>query len=217
MKLFLATNMRLKLLAVAFAIALWFFVAGQSKTEVGFLVHLGFKGMPADMVMTGVPPDDIEVRVAGPRFFISNLSPAQITAELDLSGAKEGLNTYRLQPKDIITPMGVEVLRLRPGSVDVKLERLVKTELPVKVRLSGQPAEGYRVADVLVFPKTVTLTATQRELGEARAVYTRPVDISGMDSPASVNAQLDTGNLDFRSISAERVEVKLIVKKETRK
>lgn len=214
MRDFFTSNLRLKGMALAFAIALWFFVAGQSKTEVGFLVPVGFKGVPKDMVMTSVPPDELEVRVTGPRLFISNLSPTQIAAEIDLSAAKEGLNAYKIQPTDIITPMGVEVLRLRPNSVEVRLEKLIKMEFPVRARVIGRPAAGYRVADVLVFPKSITATGTKKDIRETGAIFTKPVDISDMDSSTSLSAQLDTAGFEFRSLSADRVEVKVIIRKE---
>lgn len=210
------SNLRLKAMALAFAIALWFFVAGQSRTEVGFLVPIGFKGVPKDMVMTSMPPDELEVRVTGPRLFIANLSPAQIAAELDLSSAKEGLNTYRIQPRDIVTPMGIEVLRFRPNSIEVKLEKLIKVELPVRARVVGRPAPGYRVAEVVVLPKSVVATGTKKEIREIKVIFTKPVDISDMDSSTSLSAQLDVAGLEFRSFSAERVEVRVIIRKERR-
>lgn len=214
MRDFLTSNLRLKAMALAFAVALWFFVAGQSRTEVGFLVPVGLKGIPKDMVMTSVPPDEIEVRVTGPRLFISNLSPAQIAAELDLSAAKEGLNAYKIQTKDIATPMGIDVLRFRPTSIEVKLERVSKADLPVRARVVGRPAPGYRVTDVLVFPKYITVSGTRKEIKDVGAVYTKQLDISGMDSSTSLSVQLDTAGAEFRSISAERVEVKVIIRKE---
>lgn len=214
MRAFFTSNLRLKAMALAFSMALWFFVAGQSRTEVGFLVPIGFKGVPKDMVMTSMPPDELEVRVIGPRLFISNLSPTQIAAELDLSAAKEGLNAYKIQPRDITTPMGVDVLRLRPNSIEVKLEKLIKVELPVRARVVGRPAHGYRVADVIVSPRSVTATGTKKEIREIGAILTKPLDISDMDSSTSLSAQLDTTGLEFRSFSAERVEVKVIIRKE---
>lgn len=117
-------NKRLKLLALVFSAALWFFVAGQSNTEVGFLVPLGLKGIPADLTVTGGPPSEIEVRVSGARQVISALSSSQIIAEIDLSGGVEGVNTYNILPDNIITPVGVEVTGIRPSSVEVRLEKL---------------------------------------------------------------------------------------------
>lgn len=214
MKDFFTSNLRLKAVALIFALALWFFVAGQSRTEVGFLVPIGLKGMPNDMVMTSMPPEDIEVRVTGPRLFIANLSPAQIAAEIDLSSAKEGLNAYRIKPTDIVTPMGVDVLRFRPNSIEVRLEKLSKAEVPVRARVTGKPAPGYRVAEVEVFPKSVVATGTRKELNGARVLHTRPVDVSGIDSSRSLSVPLDTSGTEFRSLSSERVEVKITIRKE---
>ncbi|MCC6501562.1 MAG: YbbR-like domain-containing protein [Deltaproteobacteria bacterium] len=214
MRNFLATNLRLKVMALAFAIALWFFVAGQSKTEVGVLVPLSLKGVPRDMVMTSMPPGDIEVRVTGPRLFMANLSPAQISAELDMSGGLEGLNAYKIQSTDITTPMGIDVLRFRPNSIEVRLEKLSKTELPVRVRVVGRPAQGYRVAEVQVVPKTVTAIATKRELKDIGAVFTKPLDVSGRDSSKSMSVELDTAGGALRGLSSGKVDVKVIIRRE---
>ena len=209
MKKFLSTNTRLKVLALAFAIGLWFFVAGQSDTEVGFLVPLVFKGIPKDMVMTSSPPEDVEVRVGGPKFIINNLSPSDIKAEIDLGGVKEGLNAVRLAPKDVTTPTGVGVLRIRPTSIDIRMDALVSVTLPVKVRLEGSPAPGFRVLDVSASPRSVNASGTKKDLKSMNWVSTRPVDISGLDATARFTAPLDIPAHELRSISAETVAVKV--------
>ncbi|MBI4950095.1 MAG: YbbR-like domain-containing protein [Deltaproteobacteria bacterium] len=213
MRNFVLSNLKLKVFAVVFAAALWFFVAGQSKMEVGFFVPIGFKSIPKDLAMASTAPDEVEVRVSGPKLFVSNLSASQITAELDLSGAKEGTNSYRLTPADIVTPMGVEVLRLRPSAVELKMEKLVSADLRVRARVSGRAAAGYRVVDVIVFPRVVSVTGRQ-ELKRLEAIYTKPVDVSGMDESASITAQLDISDHEIRSLSVNKVEVKVIIRKE---
>ena len=213
MRNFVLSNLKLKVFAVVFAAALWFFVAGQSKMEVGFFVPIGFKSIPKDLAMASTAPDEVEVRVSGPKLFVSNLSPSQITAELDLSGAKEGTNSYRLTPADIVTPMGVEVLRLRPSAVELKMEKLVAADLRVRARVSGRAAAGYRVVDGIVFPRVVSVTGRQ-ELKRLEALYKKQVDVSGMDESASITAQLDISGHEIRSLSAIKVVVKVIVRKE---
>lgn len=213
MKTRIVKNIRLKLLALGFATALWFFVAGQSKTEVGFLVPLGFKGMPKDMAMVSTPPGEVEVRVIGPKLFINNLSPSQIIAEVDLNGARAGLNSYRLKPDSIITPMGIDVIRLRPSSIDIRLERLRKMELPVKARLTGRPAPGYRIAGITVSPGFIEASGI-REIKDLNAVYTKAIDVSGLADSVSVTAPLDISGNEFRSISADKAVIKITIEKE---
>ncbi len=207
-------NLRLKALALAFAVALWFFVAGQSNTEVGFLVSLGFKGIPKDLVMTSAPPGEVEVRMRGPKLFINNLSPTQIIAELDLSGAKEGLNTYRLTPADIVRPMGIDVSMIRPDSVDIRLERLVNVTLPVRVRFSGRPAKGYRLVSFTVSPQAVTAGVLKRQQKEIEAIYTKTVDLEGVRGSFTATVPIDATERRLRSLSAEKVSVRLVIEKE---
>jgi len=209
--------LRLKILALAFAAVLWFFVAGQSNTEVGFLVTLGFKGIPRDLVMTSAPPAEVEVRVVGPKLFINNLSPTQIIAEFDLSGAKDGLNTYHLTPADIVRPMGINVSMIRPSSIDIRLEKLVTITLPVKVRLSGRPAAGYRVSALSVTPGTVNAGVLKRQLKEIDTIYTKSIDLTGLKSSTTVTVPLDIPERRVWSLSPEKVNVRLVIEKERSK
>ncbi len=217
MKDLLLKNLRLKILALAFAAVLWFFVAGQSNTEVGFLVTLGFKGIPRDLVMTSAPPAEVEVRVVGPKLFINNLSPTQIIAEFDLSGAKDGLNTYHLTPADIVRPMGINVSMIRPSSIDIRLEKLVTITLPVKVRLSGRPAAGYRVSALSVTPGTVNAGVLKRQLKEIDTIYTKSIDLTGLKRSTTVTVPLDIPERRVWSLSPEKVNVRLVIEKERSK
>ncbi len=207
-------NFRLKLLALGFSLALWFFVAGQKSTEVGFIVPLSFKGIPKGMVMTGSPEGEADVRVVGPKFLVNNLLPSQIIAEVDLGSAKEGVNGYRILPRDVTVPIGIKVTRVLPASVEVRMDRLVDVVLPVKVRLSGKPAKGWRVAGVSASPKSVTAGVVRKNLDAISAVYTAPVDINGARATKAVTAQLEVPDHDLRALSAESVKVKVTFEKE---
>lgn len=200
-------DLRLKLLALACAVALWFFVAGQSNTEVRFLVPLGIKGMPKNMVMTGAPPGVIEVRVTGPKLVIHNISPKQIIAEIDLSGAKEGESSYKIRKSDVTTPAGVDVIGLRPETVEMKLERVVKVALPISVRLRGSPAEGFRVAGVLTSPEVVEASGLQRHVDAVKTAHTTPVDISGLSESRTFQASVEISDTDLTGISVDSVNV----------
>ncbi len=210
----LLSNLRLKLLAIAFATTLWFFVAGQSSTEVALFVPLGFKEIPSEMAVAGGPIEEIEVRVMGPRFFINNLTPSQLMAEVDLSGATEGMNIIKVNNDDIVAPIGLTVLRVRPASVEVRLERLVKAELPVRPVITGRPADGFVITDATVYPKTVRVTGTRKGIGGVAFVRTRRVDVGGIESSGNFTVELDTDDAEYRSIDVDKVRVNITVRKE---
>lgn len=211
MRLILLKNLRLKLISIAFAFALWFFVAGQSPTELGIMVPLGYKGMPKDMVMTSAPFGEIEVRVTGPRFLLNNIEPDKVMAEVDLGAAREGSSVVRILPKDINVPMGIKVARVAPSSVEVRMERLVDVEFPVRARLRGRLADGYRVSGVGVTPKTVMARVFARYTSGKDAIFTRPVDVSGLSKSTVVSVGLDAPEREFINVSEYNVRVRVTI------
>ncbi len=209
----LTKNLGLKLLAVVFASALWFFVAGQSNTEVGFVVPLGVSGIPKEMVMTGAPPGDIEVRLRGSRLVINNLSTGQISAEVNLNKAKEGLHRYRLLRKNISVPSGLTIMRIKPVSVAIRLEKIVKASVPVKARWKGTPALGYRVISVKVDPREVEVLGLKKKMKNLKRIYTKAVDINGLKESRGFKAALDINESDIKSISVREIGVTVLIEK----
>ncbi|GMR04538.1 MAG: CdaR family protein [Thermodesulfobacteriota bacterium] len=213
MKGWVTRNLGLKFLAVVFSAALWFFVAGQSNTEVGLVVPLGFSGVPKEMVMTSAPIGEIDVRVRGSKFVISKLSSSQITAELDLSKAREGDNRYKLRAGNITVPTGVEVVRVSPTSVVIRFEKIIKAVVPVRARWKGTPALGYRVLSVKVEPESVEVEGLKKRVKALKTIYTRTIDISGLKESKGFTVELNVGDTDFKKISTNKVGVTVLIAK----
>lgn len=115
-------NIMLKIIAFAFAIALWFLVVGEKKAEMSFWIPLEFRNLPKDVVITGEPVQEIEVRILGSKKVLKSFSPDKLTASIDLSNAKPGLNNLRITHNDIKTPKGIEIININPSSVLIHME-----------------------------------------------------------------------------------------------
>ncbi|MBI3398237.1 MAG: YbbR-like domain-containing protein [Deltaproteobacteria bacterium] len=115
-------NTILKIMALIFAIALWFLVAGEKEIEADVLIPLEFKNIPHDMEIIDEPVREVEVRIRGSKTFLVNLSSSHFIASLDLSSAKPGVNTLKITPRDIKAPKGVEIIKVNPSTVQVYLE-----------------------------------------------------------------------------------------------
>ncbi|MEK6599290.1 MAG: CdaR family protein, partial [Deltaproteobacteria bacterium] len=100
MKEFFFKNKILKVMAITFAIALWILVEGEKRTEVGFLIPLEFRNLPKDMVIIGKPVKEVEVRILASKKVMSKLSPMQLSASIDLSTAKQGINNFIVASRD---------------------------------------------------------------------------------------------------------------------
>jgi YbbR domain-containing protein len=210
-KKFLFSNLWMKLLALAFATALWFLVVGESGTEIGFLISLELKDIPQDMVVTNNPPREIEVRVTGPKTLLSSLSPGQISAIIDLSNVPPGVNRYNLIPEDIKAPRGISVIRLNPSLIKVALEKLQTKKLPVKVKLSGKPAKGYKVKEININPDMVEVLGIKSQLKKLKSVTTSTLNIENLDSDKNTSVSIITPESRLSKISPDTVEVTVII------
>jgi YbbR domain-containing protein len=186
MKKLILNNLRLKLVAIVFSVGLWFFVGGQRGAQVGFLMGLDLAEIPQDMVVVGEAPKQVEVRLSGPQGFINNLSPSQVSVEMDFTGAREGLNTYRIETHDVVVPRGIKVVSVSPRAFDIRLQRLMTVMLPVRVNFAGTPAMGYKVISLKSDPTEVEVFGTKKAVSRVKRVFTKLVDIEGIDSTKSL-------------------------------
>lgn len=184
-------NWVLKLLALAFAVTLWFFVMGERKVEVPFLVPLELKNVPKGLMVANDVPSVVDVRISGPRTLLMNLRPSDISIAVDLSDLQPGVTTFKRLEERLNIPSGLKVTRLSPSFVDVKLERIRDKKVPVKVDLTGTPATGFELAGATVKPSLVTVRGAESELKDVSDVETDPVKLDGVKDSFTLMVPLD--------------------------
>ncbi len=217
MRGWLTHNLSLKALALLLAMALWYFVAGQSSMEVGFFVPLSFSGIPEDMVMTTAPVGEVAVRVRGPKLVINNLTSSKISADLDLSGAGEGLNKYRIEVDNIEVPTGVTVTSVKPGSVRFRLEKIMRKPVGVKAKFIGRPEKGFKVAGVHITPRTVEAAGLKKNILPLRRFFTETISLKGLKESKTVRVGINQEKLELRGLDPETVKVSIIIEEITKR
>lgn len=175
----LTDNWVLKLLSLAFALVLWFFVMGERKVEVGYALPLELKNVPQGMMVVNEVPNLVEVRLSGPRTMLMNLSSKDISISVDLADLKPGITSFKRLEERVNIPTGLKVTRLAPAFIDVKLEQIKEKPVSVRVALRGRPAPGYRVAGTRAIPAQVVVEGAEGELREVAEVVTEPIDVDG--------------------------------------
>ena len=71
----LGRHKALKLLSLLLALALWFAVSGEERTETSLHMALEFVNLPAKMVITSEVPAELQVRVIGPALHCQQAVP----------------------------------------------------------------------------------------------------------------------------------------------
>lgn len=173
-------NMLLKIISLAFAIVLWFFVMGESRMEVNHIVPLEYENLPEGLMIANEVPTSVAVRINGPRALQVNLDPGDIGLSIDLRDLSAGVTSFKRLEESLDLPSGLKITRISPSYVDVKLERVRERDVPVKVVLSGEPAPGFRVKSFKAEPEKVTVSGAETELKSVSEVVTEDVDLTNV-------------------------------------
>jgi YbbR domain-containing protein len=191
----LGRHKALKLLSLLLALALWFTVSGEERTETGLHLALEFVNLPTKMVTTGEMPSEVQVRVIGPRSIINKLSQARLTQTIDLAGYKSGPHTFYLGPNSFSFPRGVVVTRIQPNPITVTLSPTITATLPIKPVLVGSLPEGYELAGAKTKPDQVTVIGPFTELSELKFIPTHPINLRRLTDLTVTATDLDFKNL----------------------
>lgn len=161
---------------------------------------------PVTIVQQGLPAaghsigkvnfEPAEVVIEGAK---SKLSMVKSTAVVvDVNNVSESFT--RAVTVNIFDADGAAVrdLTVTPAQVNVTIDIVqaqTQKTIPVNPSLTGDPAEGYRIREIVLEPDTVTITGPQDKVSSVTAVSTQPVDISGLTANYSgpVGLQLPEG------------------------
>jgi YbbR domain-containing protein len=191
----LKRNRLLKLLSLLLAIAFWFAVSGEERTETSLNMTLDLVNLNQSLMVTSELPPAIQVRVVGSRSIVNNLSQARLTQTLDLNGYKSGRHTFSLGPNSFSLPRGVQVVRIQPNPITLTLAGTITRTLPIKPVLENNPADGYELVSVNTRPVQVTVKGPSPELAELQFISTLPIDLSFLKEHTVIATDLDFKNL----------------------
>jgi len=206
-------NLGLKVLALALAVAAWWFVAGESKVLVSFTIPLEIRDVPRGMTMTNKPERQVEVRLSGASSLLSGMRPSEISAAVDLSGGRTGRQIVTLGERAIKVPPGIRVQRVFPSSIEVILERMERRVVPVVPRIGGDPAVRRRVARVEVDPRTLEVEALPEEFSRIRAAYTEEIVPDPGSDTYATTARVELREPHARIVDSPNVRVKVHFRK----
>lgn len=200
-------NLALKLLSLALALALWFVIAGEASSEMGLSVPLELQNFPRELELTGEPVDRVEVRLRATPGVIQRLGPGDVSAQVDLAGAGEGERIVHMTENAIRTPFGVKVVKITPSILTLTLERTVEKTVPVRPRLTGRPAPGFEVGEVVALPEEVKIAGPRSRVREIESAFTEPVSVEGADATLTDQVALGLEDPLLRIQGSPRVGV----------
>ena len=206
---FASQNLGLKVVALALAVAAWWFVAGESKVLVSFTIPLEMRNVPKGMTITNKAERQVEVRLSGPSSLLSGMRPSEISAAVDLAAGHAGRQFFTMDDRSVKVPPGIKVQRIYPSSIEVVLERTERRMVPVAARIGGGSAIRKHVAKVEVDPPSVEVEALPEEFARMPVIYTEEVLPDRTDREYSAITRVETREAHAKIVGNPAVRVKI--------
>ena len=145
-------NFGIKLLSLVLAVGLWLAVTRDPVAEVAVEVPIEFRNIPENLEINTESIPRAEIRVRGPQRIVRRLQPADIYAEIELSGMKPGERTFDLTAQQVHQPRELEVVQVIPSQFHLTFDTRLTRQVPVRPRVFGTFAAGYQIGHIDVGP-----------------------------------------------------------------
>ena len=172
-------NFGIKLLSLALAVGLWLAVASDPPAEVAVDVPIVFRNIPENLEISSENVPRSQIRVRGPQRVVRRLQPADIYAEIDLSGMKPGERTFDLTAQQVHQPRELEVVQVVPNQFHLIFDTRLTRQVPVRPRAFGNFAAGYQIGRLEADPSSITISGPRQRVEAVEAAITDPIDASG--------------------------------------
>lgn len=168
----------LKLLAVVFAVILWFYADAEQNPVTGrqFDVPVQYINQAEDYVVSdGVPT--VRVTIRGKESDLTSLRGDDFTAVVDLTDAVAGTGEYDIE---VEAPNVTERFSYLPAKTMLTIDQVQTKDVSVRVRTTGNLPSGYELFSTEVVPEFVTIAGLSKDLDTMSDIETEVIDISGM-------------------------------------
>jgi YbbR domain-containing protein len=174
----LRRNVGAKVFAAVIGFGLWLFVnAGQREIEE-FQFPIEIVNLPENaMVVNNDRRDTVTVKLNGPGPLLASLDPRRLPIRLDLSALPVGPAMRR-------KIRGVRILDVEPSRVPIRLEAMTRRKVPIDLTQMGKPREGYRIREIEIVPREVTVTGPESVVTKLTAIETEPLDLAAVEGAA---------------------------------
>jgi len=199
-------NLGLKLFSLMLAFVIWRVITSEDIAEAGFTIPLELRNIPAGSEVVGDVVNSVNVRVRSTSQVLKRLSGADMFAFLDLTSLSLGEHTYPLTNTNIQAPTGVDVVRIVPTHVKLRLERTASRTVAVKVRWRGD-LDG--IAELVPIPAQIQIDGPESHVNEVAQVNTDFVDLKSLPSGRKMSVALAIEDPTIR-LSQETVTVQAV-------
>lgn len=208
------SNIGWKLLSLSLAVGLWLAIVGEPEMASSVSVPIQYIHIPADYEISSDIPERVQLEVQGPTIRVQRMNVSGTAVVLDLSTVSQsGERTFTIDQRNLRLPSGVRLVRAVPSQLRIRFDRRASREVPVQVRFSGAPPDGYRVARSEATPGTLKVVGPEGRVRRIDFAETDAIDLGAVLGTSEFHVYAFVDDARVRFDSSPRVNVKVIVER----
>lgn len=204
-KIFLK-NLPVKIFAFLLAFLLWFQTSGQKEVQTSIAIPIEFTNMPRDIEITNDYPRSLNVLIT--RQGSSRLEERNLSLVVDLRNAQPGTTVVPLARENIRNlPSSVSEVDFEQSRLRLQLEQTTRKLVRISPDIIGQPAEGFQVAEISVYPGEALIRGPESKLESITSAGTEPIIITGRSETFTQRVNLDLDDISVGIEETRSVDV----------
>ncbi len=200
-------NGRLTLMSLGVAF-LFFVVSRQPDQDIMLVgVPLEFTNIAAGLEISSHVPSSVNVRLRGPRDLVQGITANELEVKADLGNKAAGERVIQLKATDILRPEKIEVRRIEPPTIELKLEPTRRKTVPIETQFVGVVAEGFERSQTQLEPATVEIEGPDSRVAQVTKILTESISLDGKRASFQLQVDLEPGKSGVRIVQATTIKV----------
>ncbi len=201
------------------ATLLWFLVVTHRSYEHSFTIPIQVVGLrPGKVIVNEIPAEaEVTFRAQGRELMLLRFF-SQPLLRLDLTTIKH-FYTFRLRPEMVIITGGLDteiIDVVSPDSIEVVLGDRLELKLPVSLRITAEPADGYTFhGDFEIKPSSVKIIGPRSKIVRLESIMTDSVSLQKVKRNTELQLNLVIPDIYGIEVIPPQVEVLIRVERLT--
>lgn len=195
--------------------AFWILITSRQGLITSVAAPVRLHGVSDKLVIVRNFPEEVEVQLKS----FSSLTPApdklDISADVDLSGVREGQSTVRIRNSDFSLPSGMAVSSITPFTIKIVAEKKLRKIVPVRISLKGVLPTGLRGYEMRSDPESVEVEGPAGQVSKVEFVATEEIDARRLAKDREYRKNLLLPSKLVKLLRDEPVVIKIVKRHKT--
>lgn len=167
----------LKILSVFIALGMWIMVVSGHEETKEMTVPVKLINVSNGKVAIADYPN-VSINIKGAARLMQSLANSDVLLDIDVAAFPNGQSIRRILPEDFKTPLGLEVVDVKPAELRITLDNITAKDVRVLPSIIGEVKQGYMVESITLKPNSVSVTGAKSILSKLENISTMPINLS---------------------------------------